>query len=225
MRAALVIAGAVWAGALLWSRQVQAAPIAPQVDAVGFGWDAFAGVVDTAGSSWDAFGSVAEVWDTVQSEVANMMSSVDSALQDRNVQAFLTLIRTGEGTADPLGYSRLFGGRQFAGFADHPRQRIPFGSTYSTAAGAYQILARTWDEIAAQYSLPDFSPASQDRAAVGLIKRRGALGDVLAGRFESAIAKCNREWASLPGSPYGQPTLTLAAAQTVLQQQGGTFAA
>ena len=58
-------------------------------------------------------------------------------------------------------------------------------------------------------------------AAVALIKRRGALADVIAGRFDSAIAKCNKEWASLPGSPYGQPTLTLDRAHAVLAMAGG----
>lgn len=163
-----------------------------------------------------------DIVDTVKSEVSNMTASVPDALADSNVQAFLRLIRTGEGTADAAGYSRIFGGAQFYSFADHPRVRVPFGNTYSTAAGAYQFLSRTWDEMRDQYGLPDFSPASQDLAAVGLIKRRGALGDVLAGRFATAIRKCNREWASLPGSPYGQPTLTMGKAAVILANNGGS---
>lgn len=158
----------------------------------------------------------------IQSGVSNLAASVPDALSDPNVLAFLMLVRTGEGTADAAGYSRLFGGAQFHNYTDHPRVRVPFGSTFSTAAGAYQILQGTWDEIAAQQGLQDFSPSSQDLAAVALIKRRGALGDVIAGRFATAIKKCNKEWASLPGSPYGQPTLSLARAGTVLAQQGGT---
>ena len=158
--------------------------------------------------------------DTVNSTITNITASVPDALKDANVQAFLALVRVGEGTSDAAGYSRLFGGAQFASFAKHPGVKVPFGSSYSTAAGAYQILASTWAEISAQYALPDFSPASQDIAAVGLIKRRGALGDVLAGRMATAIQKCNREWASLPGSPYGQPTLTMERATLILAAQG-----
>lgn len=164
------------------------------------------------------------VVDVVNSQVSNMSASVPDSVNDVHVQAFLHLIRMGEGTADPAGYSRLFGGRQFGSFADHPRVAVPFGATTSSAAGAYQILARTWDEMRAQYSLPDFSPASQDTAAVGLIKRRGALGDVLAGNFSQAINKCNREWASLPGSPYGQPTLTFDSAAAILTASGVQYA-
>ncbi len=98
--------------------------------------------------------------------------------------------------------------------ADHPRKpitrRLGGHELTSTAAGAYQFLARTWDECAAACGLKDFSPASQDTAALFLIDRREALGDVLAGDWPAAIGKCNKEWASLPGSPYGQPTRPLA---------------
>ncbi|MYM96239.1 glycoside hydrolase family protein [Rugamonas sp. FT81W] len=133
------------------------------------------------------------------------------------------MIRTGEGTTGPNGYRTMFGGGLFTGYADHPRRAVTRGSLTSTAAGAYQFLSKTWDEMAAKYALSDFSPSSQDIAAVGLIKRRGALSDVLAGRFRAAIDKCNLEWASLPGSPYGQPTLTYDRAQAVLVAAGASI--
>ncbi len=134
------------------------------------------------------------------------MKNYDDVLGNERCRAFLALIRKAEGA----GYSTLFGGGTFAGFADHPRQRIsrPLGGRLltSTAAGAYQFLSRTWDECSAACGLKDFSPASQDTAALFLIDRREALEDVLAGDWPAAIGKCNKEWASLPGSPYGQPT-------------------
>jgi muramidase (phage lysozyme) len=157
------------------------------------------------------------------------MAALDPALlKHRNVAAFLRVIRTGEGTADAGGYSRLFGGAPFAGFADHPRVKVC--KTYSgrqlcsTAAGAYQFLATTWDETARIMRLRDFSPASQDLAALGRIAARGALDDVLAGRFEAALKRVAYEWASMPGSPYGQPVITLARAGSVYQSNGGTLA-
>lgn len=168
--------------------------------------------------------SITEMVDTVKTTYNNLTIDPRNVLNDPNVRAFMAVIRMAEGTADAGGYSRLFGGGQFTSYADHPRIHVPFRNTTSTAAGAYQILQGTWDEIAAKYDLPDFSPSSQDIAAVGLIKRRGALGDVLAGRFASAIQKCNREWASLPGSPYGQPTITMAKAAAILAGNGVTSA-
>jgi len=72
--------------------------------------------------------------------------------------------------------------------------------------------------------LPDFSPASQDRGAVGRIAARGALEDAKAGRFDVAVQKIASEWASMPGSPYGQPVITLATARAVFASSGGSFA-
>ena len=91
----------------------------------------------------------------------------------------------------------------------------------STAAGAYQFLARVWDETARIMGLGDFSPGNQDLAAVGRIAARGALPDVLAGRFESAVRKCAWEWASLPGSPYGQPTISMERAKAIYLERRG----
>ena len=152
---------------------------------------------------------------------------LSAALADPNLQAFLRVIRAGEGTADDDGYRRHFGGELFESFADHPRRAITKGmagkSYTSTAAGAYQFLQGTWGECAQALGLSDFSPASQDLAAVFLIDRRGALADVLAGRIEAAIARCAKEWASLPGSPYGQPTRSLAQALATYAEWGGVL--
>lgn len=152
----------------------------------------------------------------------------EQALNNSNVRAFLRMIRYGEGTEDQDGYRRMFGGDLFDSFEDHPRQLKTFtlrngGTLSSTAAGAYQFLSRTWDGLVKQYNFPDFSPSSQDQACVALIKGRQALDDVIAGRFDTAVTKCNREWASLPGSPYGQPTTTLAQAKKHYIDEGGVF--
>lgn len=147
-----------------------------------------------------------------------------------NVKAFLWVIRNCEGTADPDGYRRLFGGKLFTSFADHPRNKQTFklkkgGTLTSTAAGAYQILERTWDGLRKNHpgKFPDFSPSSQDLAAIALIRGRKALEDVVEGRFDIAIKKCALEWASLPGSPYGQPTKTLDFCKQIYEQHGGVY--
>ncbi|UCV00307.1 glycoside hydrolase family 104 protein [Acidovorax radicis] len=151
------------------------------------------------------------------------------ALDNPNVRAFLRMLRHGEGTAGEDGYRVMFGGGLFDSFADHPRQAITrkLGGTpiTSTAAGAYQYLSRTWDGLVKQYGFADFSPKNQDLGAVALIAGRKALDDVIAGRFEDAVRKCNREWASLPGSPYGQPVVTMARAGQEYEANGGTYEA
>ena len=149
-------------------------------------------------------------------------------LGNRNLLAFLAVIRSGEGTSDDAGYQRLFGGGLVNDLSDHPRRKVTrkLGGKpiTSSAAGAYQFLAGTWDECVAALALPDFSRASQDVAAVFLIQRRRGLDAALAGRLEDAISACAREWASLPGSPYGQPVKTLAHCRATYEAAGGAYA-
>lgn len=142
-----------------------------------------------------------------------------------NLSAFLMTIRFAEGTADDDGYRKLFGGSLFDSFADHPRKVVSASGMKSSAAGAYQIIRATWDSvIQPALNLPDFSPDSQDAAAIYLIQRRGAYDDVIAGRFADAIHKCRKEWASLPGAGYNQPERALDKLTQVYQNYGGTFA-
>jgi muramidase (phage lysozyme) len=146
--------------------------------------------------------------------------------EQKNVSAYLRMIRVSEGTSGADGYSILVGGRRFNSFADHPRTLVwlPNLGINSSAAGAYQILRRTWDAVASALGLPDFSPVSQDRAAIELIRRRGALADVRAGRFAVALEKCKKEWASLPGAGYGQRENKLAVLQAAYINAGGNLA-
>lgn len=190
------------------------------------GWD----VADDAGGLiTDTTETAAAAVDILTGGILRIsaMSRVDPAdLKNPNVQAMLRVIRAGEGTAGPNGYRTLFGGGLFESYADHPRQAITrtMGgrSITSTAAGAYQFLASTWDETARLMKLPDFSPRSQDLGALGRIAARGALADVKAGQFDAAIKKIAREWASMPGSPYGQPVISWDRARALYASAGGT---
>ena len=145
-----------------------------------------------------------------------------AALTHDNVQAFLRVIRQGESSQDDNAYRTIFGGKLFdVPPWEHPNELVRLNGLQSTAAGAYQFLARTWYSLVKQYGFPDFSPSSQDQAAVALIAGRGALDDVIAGRLDAAILKCAKEWASLPGSLYGQPTQTLKDCREIFAAYGG----
>lgn len=157
-------------------------------------------------------------------KLSNMAAVTVADLNHPNVRAMLAVIRQGEGTSGPNGYRTMFGGALFDSFADHPRRTITRNGYTSSAAGAYQFLASTWDETARIMGLGDFSPASQDRAAVGLLAKRNALQDTRAGRFDLAIQKIGKEWASMPGSPYGQPVISLDTARNTYANHLGTFA-
>ena len=185
--------------------------------------DGGAGAADGGESAalWPVSSSLGDWW--APADVAGSGGGVD---MNANVRAFLAAIRRGEGTAGVNGYRTIFGGRLFDSFADHPRVYVPWVDKggiqrTSSAAGAYQIIVATWDRVAKKLALPDFSPASQDAAALELIRQRGALADVQAGRLSAAVAKTRAEWASLPGAGYGQPEQTFAALQAAYVAAGG----
>jgi muramidase (phage lysozyme) len=223
---------AAGAGALV----VMRSSFAGNIDAYGDERSTLDGYGDAyAPIGGDAFSFVNDIADKIGTTLTDFVNGgpaaeeLDDMTAESNVSAFLNMLRVGEGTSGPDGYRTMFGGGLFDSFADHPRirNRATFanGKTVtSTAAGAYQFLETTWDECQRVLGLPDFSPASQDAAAVYLIRRRGALADVRAGRITDAIRKCNREWASLPGSPYGQPTVTLDGALASYENAGGSYA-
>ena len=156
----------------------------------------------------------------------NKRGSLEVALEHPNVRAFLKAIRLGEGTSDEAGYYRIVGGGTFTDDRQHPNVRVWIEryKVWSTATGAYQIINPTWRGLLKQYGFPDFSPDSQDQAAVALIAGRHAIQDVQDGRFKEAVAKCAAEWASLPGSTAGQRVEAYDAVLAVYQQNGGTLA-
>lgn len=67
-------------------------------------------------------------------------------------------------------YKAIYGGRVVESLTDHPRQYVqivagPNAGQKTSAAGRYQYLKRSWEEASKALKLPDFSPASQDKAA------------------------------------------------------------
>lgn len=155
---------------------------------------------------------------------------VNMASSDKNVQAFLRMIRHAEGTSGDNGYRTLFGGKLFTDYSKHPNVKVPFldkrsGKTnYSTAAGAYQFLNSTWRLLALKLNLNDFSPKNQDLAAIELIREKKALQDVIDGNFETAVNKISKVWASMPGAGYKQPEKKLTELKKIYLQHGGQIA-
>lgn len=133
---------------------------------------------------------------------------LEQALQNPNVRKFLDLISYTEGTQGN-GYRTAFGGGKLSHLNDHPRYLKSFKQTdgksnKTSAAGRYQFVSKTWDGVARQYGLRDFSPQNQDLGAVALLFQRGAIPALLKGDYQTAIKKTGDEWASLPSSNYKQ---------------------
>lgn len=161
-----------------------------------------------------------------------------------NMRAFINMIAACEGTANAGGYATLYGSRPgniktFDGWADHPRLAQRISTTdrrWTSAAGLLQWMAispipgggstrlDTWDRMQKKLNLPDFSPESQDRAAVELFREFDALADIEAGRVLQAARKLKSQWASLPGAGYGQGERTESYVMAQYTQAGGALA-
>lgn len=150
-------------------------------------------------------------------------------LVNQNIRAFADMLAYSEGTdrhGQPTknqGYDVLVGGELFTDYSDHPRKRvwIPKYKIYSTAAGRYQILERMFDAYKNNIPLPDFSPESQDLYLLQIIKEQGAYWDIVGGKLQKAIDKLADQWASLPGSKYGQHTNQFEALRAFFILSGG----
>lgn len=163
-----------------------------------------------------------------------------------NRRAFLAALRYAEGTSDANGYRALYGhtpaAPRLAGSLNaHPVESGEWRGApltdaqcrgaglgpgcITTAAGAYQMTLPTWTRMRQALGLKDFGPESQDKAALRLIADLGALPDVDAGRFDAAVSKLARTWASLPGAGYaGQAERSISSLRQVYAGAGGTFA-
>ena len=162
---------------------------------------------------------------------------------DINVAAFLAMIAHAEGTDKaPDPYRCCFGYKHtIASLSDHPAftgewkgeplspsmcraAGIASGKCRSTAAGRYQMIAPTWKAMKRELQLPDFGPASQDRAALRLIAQADALQYVRAGDITEAISRVRKQWASMPGAGVGQPERKLVELLHYYKSKGGELA-
>lgn len=162
-----------------------------------------------------------------RNQLKSVLINGADALKNDNVQALLAMIRKFESNG---AYDVIYGGTTFSDYSKHPQVRIPFfnpatqKNDYSTAAGAYQINFPTWKMILGYAGNGDFSPASQDAAAVWLLKINGALAAIVDGDFDTAVKLASKTWASLPYTDSKQNHVSHEAAQLAYVQAGGVIA-
>lgn len=194
---------------------------------------------NTAAQWWD-FGTNIE---QLESEtIINNQANMQQPTINTNMAAFLECIAQSEGTtnsSDP--YRVCFGYKHsIANLSEHPKisgewPGEPLSAAMckgaglnpgcvSTAAGKYQIIKPTWVSLRNKLALPDFGPASQDAAAIELIKQSSAYEFVQTGQFSRAVDRCKKVWASLPGAGYGQGERSMAWLQNRYTQAGGIIA-
>ena len=103
-----------------------------------------------------------------------------------------------------------------ASLRSHPYITVNAGVSISTAFGRYQFTVATWN----QFGSGGMTPAAQNMAMNALMDKVGMTADAMAGQIAQAIWDGNTRWASLPDSPFNQPTKswaeTIAAFQNAL---------
>lgn len=134
---------------------------------------------------------------------------VNSSFLTKEERDFLDLISKAEGTNNygNSGYNTLFGGKQFDGYKDHPRQYFNHNGSRTSAAGRYQITAQSWDDAVKALGLTDFSPANQDKAALWLAQRAGQGENIRNGNITGAANGLRQVWTGLNSSA-GQNALS-----------------
>jgi muramidase (phage lysozyme) len=143
-------------------------------------------------------------------------------------RAMLDAIAFAEGTKGQPdnGYKTLFGFGQFEDYSKHPDKVVRSGGYASAAAGRYQFMPGTFADQAKKLGLKDFSPRSQDLAAINLAKEYGVTQELLQkeGMSMRVSSLLGRQWASFPGKTIGldQPTKKLKNIQEVYQKTLGS---
>ena len=163
-----------------------------------------------------------------KSESKAPLASTSSLVKARDAQKTGEIYKdiTPEGAAllsviagtESTGYDVIYGGTRMSDYgkdySDHPRIPIPIKSgpnkgLFSSAAGKYQFIRRTWDALAKKYNLTDFSPKNQDKAAWYLAQEdysrrthRVLQDDLMSGdqtRLNLIATNLNETWTSLTG--------------------------
>jgi RHS repeat-associated protein len=149
------------------------------------------------------------------------------------------VIMAGEGTSGPNGYGTLVNGTVLSapGFPNLVGQtgtsrnpividpntlsgfpniqvQVNQQGLISHAFGAFQFMPGTWTQYGGG---SDVSPSAQDDVAANLLQSVGAVGAAMSGNFQDAMWDANTTWASLPDSPYGQPTMGMSQAFSIYQ--------
>lgn len=146
--------------------------------------------------------------------VAEKRTRIRNALNNPYVRAVLDMLaeaEVGTSTAQSAtgGYNTLFSGRTFGSWNTHPNVLGAFtgrdGRRYqSSAAGRYQILYSTYNDLRKRYGFNDFTPQTQDEMAIALMLDTGALDDIEKGNIEAALPKLGKRWAAVTGSTLGR---------------------
>lgn len=112
------------------------------------------------------------VTSAIKNKKGRVISTADVSMTP-NERALLDTIAKWEAK----DYNTSYGGARFEDFSEHPNMEVMTQYGKSDAAGRYQFLESTWNNVVRKYNnenpgnpITDFSPVNQDRAALWLAK-------------------------------------------------------
>lgn len=151
------------------------------------------------------------------------------------IRAFLDAISWAEtGSMSEVSYTVIVfkGGNQIKNFSTHPfvgggwkaNQNCAFirragKRVCSSASGRYQIMDFNYRSLTKNGIIRDFTPASQDKAAIYYLQQKGVLEDIAFGNFEKAACKVGGHWASFPCNNYRQPQKKVQQLRYIFDRQ------
>ena len=151
------------------------------------------------------------------------------------VRAFLDVIAWAEtGSMGNASYTVIVfkGGNRIKNFSTHPfvgggwkaNQNCAFirragKRVCSSASGRYQIMDFNYRSLTQKGIIRDFTPASQDKAAIYYLQQKRVVKDIAFGSFEKAACKVGGHWASFPCNNYRQPQKKMQQLRTVFDRQ------
>ena len=132
-----------------------------------------------------------------RADVVNVTEKYGLYNYELNLRATLSMLKQAEAGSsnDPLSYNSWNTGAVFTShsYSSYPKdyQKHPGMNPHSksSAASAYQFLSRF-------YSMSDFSPTNQDKAALKLMTTKGYNAAML-GDIPSFVKECQGRWTSL----------------------------
>lgn len=174
---------------------------------------------DLAKTAKTEFGKMVEKAKT-EAALEAKRKEIETLARDPKVQAMLDTISYTEGTGGnygkvvngtvigrnrkdmPYDASLTKGMKNVSTFdmSKHPNVAVKWakGQKPSSAAGRYQFLSKTWQNVSQKLGLNNFHATSQDLAAVELMKERNMIEPLLDGDLRTAVTRGAPEWASLP---------------------------
>ncbi|MGK7923960.1 MAG: peptidoglycan DD-metalloendopeptidase family protein [Spirulina sp.] len=151
------------------------------------------------------------------------------------IRAFLDVISWAEtGSIGEASYTVIVfkGGNRIKNFSTHPfvgggwkaNQNCAFikragKRICSSASGRYQIMDFNYRSLTKNRIIRDFTPASQDKAAIYYLQQKGVLKDIAFGNFERAACKVGGHWASFPCNNYKQPQKKIQQLRYIFDRQ------